>query len=90
MDGSVMSPTQHGKVRERRRPAMRPMTYVMTLAKPNSTAREAAAAIAVVQRAPQRGRNRAGPRAHFYSPAVRIVPHDHASRIACQTAGRFL
>src|SRR5687767_7841647 len=57
----------------------------MALAEWEPAARKAAAAVAMVERAPDRGRNRAGAGADLDDPPVRIVPHDHTSGIAGQT-----
>ena len=61
----------------------------MTLAEPSPTAREAAAAIAMMQRAPQRRRNSPRPRTNFDDAAIRIVSHHHPARVARQTLGCF-
>src|SRR6266542_5167435 len=84
-----MATTQHREVRERRRPTVGPVAYVMALAELDSTAGKAATAVAVMQGAAQRGWNRARPRADFYGPPIRVVPHDDAARVAGHAAGRF-
>ena len=43
----------------------------------------------MMQRAPQRRRNGSRPRADFDDPAIRIVSHHDAARVAGQTLGRF-
>ena len=45
--------------------------------------------VSVLQRPPQRGRNRAGPSPYFHDPAIGIVSHDHTARVARQPLGRF-
>jgi hypothetical protein len=52
VDGAVMLATQHREVRQSRRASVSPVADVMTLAEPQPTAREAASAIAMMQRAP--------------------------------------
>ncbi len=52
VDRAVVSATQQREIRERGGPAVRPVTDVMALAEPHAAAREAAAAIAMVQRPP--------------------------------------
>jgi hypothetical protein len=49
MDGAVMPATEQREVRERGRAALRPVADVMPLAEPHATAREAAAAVSVVE-----------------------------------------
>jgi hypothetical protein len=61
---------------------------VMSLAHPDTAAREAAAVVAMKQGAPDRRRNRAGPGADFCHPPVRIVPHHDACGVASETLGR--
>ena len=51
VDGAVVPATQHGEVRERGGATVGPVTDVMALAEPHAAAREAAAAVAMVQRA---------------------------------------
>ena len=43
----------------------------------------------MMQRAPQRRRNGARPGTDFDDPAIRIVSHHHAARVARQTLRRF-
>jgi len=52
MDRAVVPATQQGEIRERSRASLGPVTDVMTLAEPDPAAREAAAAVTVVQRTP--------------------------------------
>jgi len=52
------------------------------LADPHPAAREAAAQVPVLQRAPQGRRNGAGPGADLDNAPVRLVAHDHAARLA--------
>ena len=60
----------------------------MALTDPDTAAREAAAAVAVVQRAPDGGRNRPGPGTDLHDPAVGVVSHHDPAGIAGQTLGR--
>ena len=90
VDGAVMAPAEHHEVRKRGRPALGPVMDVMALAERQAAAREPAAAVAVVQRAPERRGNGPRPGADFHDPAVRVVPHHHSARVAGQAAGRFL
>src|SRR5688572_18526493 len=84
-----MAPAEHREVRERGGAAMGPVADVMALTERQVAAGEPATAVAVVQRAPERWWN--GPRAgaDLHDPSGRLVPHDHAARVAGQTAGRF-
>ena len=61
----------------------------MTLAEANPAAGEAAAAVAMVERAPYRRRDRAGPRCDLDDTAVAIVSHHHPARVARDTPRRF-
>ena len=61
----------------------------MALAEANPAAREATGAVAMVERAPYRRRDRARARADFDDTPVAIMLHHHTARIACQAARRF-
>ena len=52
MDRAVVPATEQGEIRERGGAAVRPVTDVMSLSEANTAAREAAAAVAVVERPP--------------------------------------
>jgi len=52
MDGAVVAATEHGEIRERGRAALRPVADVMALAEADPTAREAAAAVSMVEGPP--------------------------------------
>src|SRR2546426_10787452 len=82
VNGAVMPATEQGEIRERRGPAIGPVTDVMTLAEANPAAREATGAVAMVERAPYRGRDRARTRADFDDTAGRVVSHHHPARVA--------
>src|SRR5439155_3138310 len=70
-------------------PAVGPMADVMPLAERPTAAREAAAFVAMVQHAPERGRNGPGTGADLFDPAIRSVPHHHPARVAGQAPRRF-
>jgi len=82
MHRAVMPPTQHREVRQCRRAAARPVADVMPLADTHSTAWEATPAVSMVKRAPERRRNRPSTRSDLNDPAVGVVTHHHAGRIA--------
>jgi hypothetical protein len=85
---AVVSPTQEHQVRERRGTTLRPVMDVVTLPKTHATPREATAAVAVVEGAPQSRRDRPRTGADFDNPSLSIVPHDHPARVARQALGR--
>jgi len=58
------------------------------LAEGPATAGEAAAFVAMVERAPECRRNRARPRADLDDPVLGVVPHHHAAGVTRQTLGR--
>jgi hypothetical protein len=84
----MVATTQQHEVGEDRRPAVRPVADVVSLGDPNVAAGEAAGAIAMQQRAPERGRNRASADAHLHDPPLRVVLHDHPARVAGQPLRR--
>ncbi len=90
VDRAVVPATEPGEVRERGRAALRPVPDVMPLAQREPAAREAAAVVPVVQRAPQRRGNRPGPGADLDDVAVWIVLHHHPAGVARQAPRRFL
>ena len=61
-----------------------PMTNVMPLREPQPTAREAAAPVPSVERAPQRRRNRPGKRPDLERAPIRVMPQHHSARVARQ------
>jgi len=65
------------------------MSDVMALPEPKPAAREAAAAVSVVERAAERRGDRPGPGRDLHDPAVPGVPHHHSARVARQAPGRF-
>ena len=89
VDRAVVSATEEREVGERGRAALRPVADVMPLAQRQPAAREAAAAVAMVKRAPQRRRNRPRPRPDLHDAPVRVVPHDHAAGVTRQALGRL-
>ncbi len=86
---AVVPATEQGQVRERGRASLRPVSNVMPLREAAAAAREAAAAIPVVKRAPQRRRNRPRPRPDVQQASLLVMAHHHPARVARQTAGRF-
>jgi len=52
VDRAVVPATEHREIGQRGGTALRPVTDVMALAEPHATAREAAAAVSVVERPP--------------------------------------
>jgi len=52
VNGAVMAATEHGEIRERGRAALCPVTDVISLPEPEPAAREAAAAVSVMERPP--------------------------------------
>ena len=86
---AVMPATEQSQVPERGRPAVRPVTDMMPLAEPHPAAGEAAAPVPVVERAPQRRRDRPRPRPDLHEPPRLVVLHHHPARVARQTLRRF-
>ena len=82
--------TEQGEIRERGWAALRPMMEVMALPERQPAAREAAALVAVLERAPQCRRNRASSGPDLHGAPLLVVPHHHAARIARQALRRFL
>src|SRR5712691_8710156 len=86
---AVMPSTEQSEVGKRGWPALRPVADVMTFGETYAAARKATASVAMVERAPQRRRNRSRPSTDFDQPPVFVMPHHHPCRIARQAAGRF-
>src|SRR5438477_7097342 len=61
----------------------------MALSEPSAAPGKATALVAMLERTPQRGRNRACARADVGDATVSIVAHHHAARIARQPLGRL-
>jgi hypothetical protein len=89
VDRTVVPATEHGEVRERGWAALGPVTDVMSLAEGKPAAREAAALVAVVERAPQCRGNRAGPGPNFHGAPFLVVSHHYAARVAREALRRF-
>src|SRR5206468_2143385 len=70
VDGAMMPATEHGEVRERGGASIGPVMDVMALAEASAAAREAAAAVAVVERPPYRGWDRPGTGRHLDGATV--------------------
>src|SRR5439155_19810674 len=66
-----------------------PVTDVMPMTEAQPTAREAAAAVSVVERPPERRRDRARAGRDLHDTTIETVPHHHAARVARQAPGRF-
>src|SRR5436309_1275342 len=81
--------TEQRKVRERGRAPLRPVAEVMPLGEVKATAREAAALVPMVERSPQGGGNRPGPRPDLQQTAIAVVAHHHPAGVARQALGRF-
>src|SRR5262249_39640515 len=86
---TVVSATEQGEVRKRRRATVRPVTDVMSLASRQATTWEAAAAVTMMERPAQRWRKRSRPCPDFHNLPILVVSHDDASRIAREAPGRF-
>src|SRR5258705_4917668 len=85
----MMAAAEQCEIRERRRAAVGPVPDVMGLAEVTVTAREATAAVTVKQRSPQGGRDRSRLGSNLDDAPVRIVLHEHPTRVARQALGRF-
>src|SRR5213594_4606212 len=81
VDGAMVVAAEHGEVRERCWPSLGPVANVMALAEAHVAAREAAATVAVVERAAQGWRNRSRPGGYFHYAAIAGVPHHHTARV---------
>jgi len=84
VNGAVMPATEQGEIRKRGGSAIGPVTDVMTLAEANPAAREATGAVAMVERAPCRGWDRARTRCDLDRVSLAIVSHHHPARVASQ------
>ena len=89
VNGAVVPATQHGEIRERRGPTVRPVAEVMPLAEWQPAAGKAAAAIPMMKRPPQRRGNRPGPSANLDHATILVVSHHHSARVAGQAPRRF-
>ena len=79
---AVMATTEHREIRQRGRAARRPVTHVMSLPDQHPAAREAAAPVPMLERAPQRWRDRARAGPDLHESPVRVVPHHNPARVA--------
>ena len=84
-----MPATEQGEIRKRGGSAIGPVTDVMTLAEANPAAREATGAVAMVERAPCRGWDRARTRCDLDRVSLAIVSHHHPARVARDALRRF-
>jgi hypothetical protein len=82
VDGPVVAATEQREIRQCGRAALRPVTDMVALAEPDCAAWEAAAAVAMVERPPERRGNRARAGIDLHDPAVPAVPHHHPAGIA--------
>src|SRR5437660_508177 len=89
VNGLMVPATKQGQIRERGGPAVGPVANVMALPEADSAARETTAAVSVMQRAPERRRNRAGPGRHLDDSTVDTVLHHHTACVARQALRRF-
>ena len=89
VNGAVVPATEQGEIREGGGAPLGPVTDVMALAEAEPAAREAAAAVSVMERPPKRRRDRPGPGSDFHNAAVPAVLHHHPARIARQAPRRF-
>jgi hypothetical protein len=87
--GAVMPPTEKREIRERGRAAVRPVVEVMSLAEAYAAAREAAAPVAMMERAPQGRRDRPGSGSHFHDSPVLVVSHHDSAGIAGEAPRSF-
>src|SRR5262245_65896037 len=85
----MVAATQPRQVRERRRPALGPVAEMVPLGDPDPAPREAAVAVLALERAPQGGGNRPGPRPDLPQAAVGVVPHHHPARVTREPPGRL-
>jgi hypothetical protein len=85
VNGTVVTAAEEDEVRERGGATLGPVPDVMPLSDTRRAAREATRLVPMVKSAPQRGRDRPGPRANLDRSPVRIVAHHHPARVARQT-----
>ncbi len=89
MNSAVVPATEQGEIREGGGTPLGPVTDVMALPEADPAAREPAAAVSVMERPPERRRDRAGPGTDFHNAAVPAVLHHHPTRVARQALRRF-
>src|SRR4029453_9282191 len=82
VDGTVVAAAEQDEVRQRGGTALGPVADVVSLAEAAVAAREAAAAVSMEQRSPQRRRDRAGLGADLEDATFGIMLHDHPARVA--------
>jgi len=87
--GPMMPSAEQREVRERCRPAVRPVAQMMPLAEADTAAWEAATSVPMVERSTQGGRNRPRPGPDLQQAPVVVVAHHHPARVARQALGRF-
>src|SRR5262245_30773384 len=83
---AVVTATQQREIRKRRGASIGPVTDVVALTESNSAAGKAAAAVSMEECAPDRRRDRSGPRSDLDDAAVAIVLHHNpagVTRVDC-------
>ena len=89
VNGAVVPATEQGEIRNGGGAPLGPVTDVMALPEPHPAAREAAVAVSVMERPPDRRWDRASPSSGLHHTAVETVLHHHPARIARQAAETF-
>lgn len=89
MHGAVVTTTEIHEIVELRLAAVGPVGDVVCVAVAQAAAGEAAAPVAMIQRATHGGGNGAGSPADAEHIALRIVRHDYTARIAGEPPRRF-
>src|SRR5580765_735186 len=89
VNAAMVTATQHDQIGERGGPAVSPVVNVVALNKAQSTSREAATMVTMLERPTNGRRNRAGPGPDLHHAAVGVMAHHHPARIARQALGRF-
>jgi hypothetical protein len=89
VDRAVVTATEKREVRERGRAALCPVAKVMPLTERQSAAREAATPVPMMERSPQRGRDRPRPGAHLQQTPGGVPLHHHPPGVARQALRRF-
>src|SRR5690606_18414312 len=87
--GAVVPAAEEHEVAEPGLTAVGPVDDVMGVGEPAPAAGEPAAAVADLERAPERGRHRAGATPDVEHGAVDVVPHDHPSGVARESPSSY-
>jgi hypothetical protein len=88
VNSPVVAAAEQDEVRQRGGAALGPVADVVGLAETPVAAREAAAAVPMEQRSPQRWRDRAGLGADLEDATLGIMLHDHLARVASKALRR--